>query len=66
MLLLKNCKVLVQDTLVECNISADPETGMLKKISRSDILGSFSKTINCTGLVALPGMVDPHVHFRDP
>jgi dihydroorotase len=65
MLLLSNCKVLVHDTLVECNIAVD-EHGKIKKLSRSTISGSFDKTIDCTGLVALPGMVDPHVHFRDP
>lgn len=65
MLLLSNCKVLVHDTLVECNIASD-ESGKIKKLSRSTISGSFDEKIDCTGLVALPGMVDPHVHFRDP
>lgn len=65
MLLLSNCKVLVQDSLVECNIASD-ESGRISKISRSDVSGSFDEKIDCTGLVALPGMIDPHVHFRDP
>jgi len=65
LLLLSNCKVLVHDTLVECNLAAD-EHGRIKKLSRSDISGSFDEKIDCTGMVALPGMVDPHVHFRDP
>ncbi len=28
--------------------------------------GSAARTIDATGLVALPGMVDQHVHFMDP
>jgi len=65
MLLLSNCRVLVHDTLVECNIAAD-QSGKISRLSRSTIPGSFDEKIDCTGLVALPGMVDPHVHFRDP
>ena len=65
MLLLSNCRVLVHDSLVECNIASD-ESGRISRISRSVIPGSFDEKIDCTGLVALPGMVDPHVHFRDP
>ncbi len=65
MLLLSNCRVLVHDSLVECNIASD-ESGKIRKISRSAISGSFDEKIDCKGLVALPGMVDPHVHFRDP
>jgi len=65
MLLLSDCKVLVHDTLIECNIACD-EHGKIKRISRSTIPGSFDEKIGCNGLVALPGMIDPHVHFRDP
>ena len=28
--------------------------------------GEKLETIDCTGLVAAPGFVDTHVHFRDP
>lgn len=67
MLLLKNCRMPVGDSLVECNIAADEETGKITRISRSSMAESgFDEKKDCTGLVALPGMVDCHVHFRDP
>lgn len=29
-------------------------------------LGDFDQEINCAGLHVLPGLIDTHVHFRDP
>ncbi len=67
MLLVRNCKTLVGNSLIECSISADRESGLVAKISRSPMqTGGFDEVIDGTGLVALPGMVDAHVHFRDP
>lgn len=39
--------------------------GKISAIERS-ITNSASKTINASGLILLPGLIDPHVHFRDP
>jgi len=37
----------------------------IAKISRSSS-EQAEKTLDCTGLLILPGVIDPHVHFREP
>ncbi len=41
------------------------QNGKIAKISKS-VKGKADKTINCEGKIIFPGMVDTHVHFRDP
>ncbi|MBE6478094.1 MAG: dihydroorotase [Propionibacteriaceae bacterium] len=35
-------------------------------IADPDALGPGARSIDCAGLVALPALVDPHTHLRDP
>ena len=59
-LVLKNLKLL--DYSNEVNIAI--EDGKIAKISKSSV--EADKEIDIKGQLALPGLIDPHVHFRDP
>lgn len=59
-LVLKNLKLLDYSDGVSLAI----EDGKIAKISKSAIEGE--KEINLNGQLVLPGLIDPHVHFRDP
>ena len=45
-------------------VSMAIEDGKIAKISKSSIEGD--KEIDLDGQLVLPGLIDPHVHFRDP
>ncbi len=59
-LVLKNLKLLDYPDEVYLAI----EDGKIAKISKSTIEGE--KEIDLNGQIVLPGLIDPHVHFRDP
>ena len=59
-LVLKNLKLLDYNNEV-CIAIKD---GKISKISKSPIDGD--KVIDLKGQLVLPGLIDPHVHFRDP
>lgn len=59
-LVLKNLKLLDYTDEVYLAI----EDGKIAKISKSTIEGE--KEIDLKGQIVLPGLIDPHVHFRDP
>ncbi|MBQ2962116.1 dihydroorotase family protein [Methanobrevibacter sp.] len=59
-LVLKNLKLLDYSDGVSLAI----EDGKIAKISKSSIEGD--KEIDLNGQLVLPGLIDPHVHFRDP
>lgn len=59
-LVLKNLKLLDYPDEVYLAI----EDGKIAKISKSTIEGE--KEIDLKGQIVLPGLIDPHVHFRDP
>ncbi|MBQ3473420.1 MAG: dihydroorotase family protein [Methanobrevibacter sp.] len=59
-LVLKNLKLLDYSSEVSLAI----EDGKIAKISKSSIEGD--KEIDLKGQLVLPGLIDPHVHFRDP
>ena len=42
------------------------EDSFISEIKEGSITGSFDKEINATGLLAIPGMIDDQVHFREP
>ncbi|MGP1515576.1 MAG: dihydroorotase [Bacteroidales bacterium] len=44
------------------------ENDRIKKVSNEDIsdLPNGTKIVDCTGLIIFPGVVDVHVHFREP
>ena len=59
-LVLKNLKLLDYSDCMYLAI----EDGKIAKISKSSIEGD--KEIDLNGQLVLPGLIDPHVHFRDP
>ena len=59
-LVLKNLKLLDYSDGVSIAI----EYGKIAEISKSSIDGE--KVIDLKGQLVLPGLIDPHVHFRDP
>jgi dihydroorotase len=61
-LLVANGRVYVKGRLVGKNIII--ENGKIKKITSGK--PATDERINAKGRVVLPGVIDPHVHFRDP
>ncbi|MFH1587381.1 MAG: dihydroorotase family protein [Candidatus Diapherotrites archaeon] len=61
-LVLKNGQVFSGGELKNLNIGID--NGKIAELSEGEISGS--EEIDCTGKVILPGLIDPHVHFRTP
>ena len=62
MRLIKNGNVLINDTLEKKDILI--EDGKIVKIE--DHINADCEVIDASGLTVLPGLVDVHVHFREP
>ncbi len=62
MRLIKNGNVLINDTLEKKDILI--EEGKISKIE--DHIEADCETMDASGLTVLPGLVDVHVHFREP
>lgn len=62
-ILLKNIRAVDSDTDIKCDIFID--NGIIKTINE-DVSASADIEYDCSGLVAMPGLFDMHVHFRDP
>ena len=63
-LLIRDCR-LVSDSIIE-GISVGIDEGKISFIATSDNSINADRTINANGKILLPGMIDAHVHFRDP
>lgn len=61
--LLKNCKIVNYDKVTEGNILIDGEIIASVTASADE---KADKIIDCKGKYAVPGLIDLHVHFRDP
>ncbi|WP_415238036.1 dihydroorotase [Seleniivibrio woodruffii] len=61
--LLKNCKIVNHDKITEGNILIDGEIIASVTASADE---KADKVIDCKGKYAVPGLIDLHVHFRDP
>ena len=59
-LVVENAKVLLDDELVVCCIGIDEG-----KISRIAKILKGETTFDARGMLAMPGVIDSHVHFRD-
>lgn len=66
MLLIKNCKVLINGEFLERNILIDDDKGKIAKIAVAAELKTADEVIEASGKYALPGLIDIHVHFREP
>ncbi len=64
MLLIKNCKVLIEGEFLERSILIDDD-GKIEKIAASG-LKTADDVMDAAGKYALPGLIDIHVHFREP
>lgn len=63
-LCLKDAKIPNEDSIQEAGIAIDE--GKIVSISKSSQLPKAENVIDLDGKLLLPGIVDPHVHFREP
>jgi len=62
-ILIESAKILVRDSLTSAHILI--EDGLIRKVSKLRPPEGFDLRIPAKGLIALPGMIDAHVHLRD-
>jgi dihydroorotase len=62
-LTLKNCRVWHKKRLIKAGLVIDK--GKIVSITKSRLPPS-KKKIDCKGMIVLPGLIDVHVHFREP
>jgi len=66
MILIKNGRLIdplsKKDEVVDIAI----EDGKIKEIGKIEVNGNFKEVIDAKGYVVSPGLIDVHVHFRDP
>jgi dihydroorotase (multifunctional complex type) len=61
---IRNCKLWFKKRLVSAGLAIDE--GKIVKVSKDLNLPDSDKRIDCKGNIVLPGLVDVHVHFREP
>ena len=64
-LLIKNGNIIDPATNTDEVLDVLVEDGVIKKVAPS-ITDDFDREIDASGLVVAPGLIDMHVHFRDP
>lgn len=62
-ILLKNTKRLVEDKLISCDVLI--ENGKIKEIGTS-LIDNEARTIDCKNNLLVPGLIDLHIHLREP
>ena len=62
-ILIESAQILVGDELTQANILIEDDK--IRKITKLKPTSPTDLTINAEGLLALPGMIDAHVHLRD-
>ena len=60
----KNARILTEKGLIEGGLAI--KDGVIVKIGAESKLGKAERTINVGGKIIAPGLVDLHVHFREP
>ncbi len=63
-MVIKNGTVVVPNSSLRAHVIIDE--GKVKELTPFDDLPKARETIDATGLHVLPGLIDPHVHFRVP
>jgi len=63
-LTIRKCKVLYKKRFLDVGIAIDE--GKIVLITKETRLPKSDEKINCKGNIVLPGLVDTHVHFREP
>jgi len=61
-LVVKNGKIVGPTTIVEANLVV--ENGKISRITKQDV--PADETVDAHGLYVIPGLIDGHVHFREP
>jgi len=62
-LVINNAKAYIKGEILECSIVIDE--GKFVKIGRQPQMPNADQKINLQGMLALPGLIDEHVHLRD-
>ena len=62
-LLLKNATLVCPDRIIQSDLLTEDQR--IVRIDR-DISDDNAQILNCSDLLVLPGLIDDHVHFRDP
>ncbi len=65
MLLIKNCKVWMGNEFLERNILVGFD-GKIQKIDVPSLLNEADEVLDAKGRHAIPGVIDAHVHCREP
>lgn len=63
-LVLKNGYVFTPQGLLEAGVAIEQEK--IVRVAKEPNLPKGDKELDCRGRIILPGLIDPHVHFRDP
>lgn len=66
MILIKNGRVIDPEQKTENLADVVLQDGVIAGIGRYEDDGTYEKVIDASGCVVAPGLVDVHVHFRDP
>jgi dihydroorotase len=62
-ILIESIRLLVNNELITAHLLLDD--GVIKRISKLRPFARLDETILADGLIALPGLIDAHVHLRD-
>lgn len=63
-ILLKHASLAYQDRIIQSDLLIDGQ--LIAKIAPSITCSPDAEVLECGGLIVLPGVIDEHVHFRDP
>lgn len=66
MILIKQARVMDPETGFDQVTDVVLEKDRIAKIGDTEDDGTFEKVLSANGMIAAPGLIDVHVHFRDP
>lgn len=66
MLLIKNGRVIDPKTQLDEVTDVVIEDGRIAVIGKQDKINGYDRVIDADGKIVAPGLIDVHVHFRDP
>ena len=65
-MIIKNGFLINPATKTEENVDIRIENGVIAEIAPAGTLAADGKIIDAAGMVVAPGLIDTHIHFRDP
>lgn len=66
MFLIKNGRIIDPKNGIDAKMDLIIENGKIKQLGTYEPNASYERVIDAEGLVVAPGLIDVHVHFRDP